>query len=195
MNDRQLPGAAPPSGTATAAVPLHWTKRTTWILLTVAVLLATLVGIAWNQSEHLPTLEATGFEAARDRWRQSAPANYELEVRVSGKQAATYTVTVRDQTVVNATRNGKPLKQLRTLGTWSVPGMFETIGVDLEHEEDVRAGRDKARPGLTLRARFHPQFGFPERYVRLEHSRMGTNPEVSWEVTRFEPQPAKVPDS
>lgn len=167
--------------------PIRWTWRATGMLLLVGLVIVAAMAAFIATEPQIPALGPEEFRAARERWDLIAPENYDIEVRVSGRQAATYAVAVRNSTAVRATRDGKPLTQPRTWGTWSVPGMFETMEFDVSQVQATREGRgDETRPGLTLRARFHPEFGFPERYVRLEHSRMGTNPEVAWSVIRFE---------
>lgn len=138
------------------------------------------------RSHGMPPLDSRRLEQGWLLWKQSGPQSYDIEVQVAGRQGASYRVEVRQGEIARALRNGQPLKQPRTLGTWSVPGMFETIEIDLEQQERARRGiADRAVPGLSLFAQLDAQFGFPRRYLRLEHAGMGTNPEVSWEVSEF----------
>ena len=103
---------------------------------------------------------------------------------VRGSQPATYAVQVRNGQAENATRNGRPLNQRRTFGTWSVPGMFSTMQRDVEAiERRARPNADPNLPQLTLRAEFDSRYSYPARYRRIE---WGSPTEVSWEVTRFE---------
>lgn len=64
--------------------------------------------------------------------------------------------------------------------------MFDTIGIDLENIERVADGTaDANTPRLTVRVIFHPQYGFPARYMRIERAGIGENPEVRWQVRQF----------
>lgn len=112
--------------------------------------------------------------------------DYDIEVAVAGTQPATYEVRVRDGQAIEAFRNGKPLNQRRTFGTWSVPGMFSTMSRDVEAVERRERGEaDPSTPRLTLRAEFDPKYGYPKRYQRIE---WGSPVEVTWQVTHFEPK-------
>ena len=149
---------------------------------------ATLIVLGTIARDPTPRLTPEIFAAARKRWDAAAPANYDVEVRVSGPQAATYRAEVRGGEARSAWRNGRPLSGVRTLGTWSVPGMFSTIGRDIEAIERRAAGRaPPGAPELILKAQFDPQYSFPQRYRRIEWgSRKGsTAVTVTWEVTEF----------
>jgi len=127
----------------------------------------------------LPDLTPARFQAAWDRWETHGPADYDIEVVVSGRQPATYRVQVRDAETVSATRDDYPLKGQRTIGTWSVPGMFNTIETDLnqlDHDE-VATGSD--RPPLILDCQFDAEYGYPTRYRRIE---IGSRIQVEWRV-------------
>jgi hypothetical protein len=107
-------------------------------------------------------------------------------VSVTGRQAATYAVQVRDGLVVRATRDDVPLPQQRTWSTWSVEGMFETIARDLESVEKHATGQaDSSTPQVQLRATFDERLGYPQRYLRTEFIRFAPNREVSWTVVSF----------
>jgi hypothetical protein len=150
--------------------------------------IATLVVLAILHRDPTPGLTQAIFDAAHERWSGSAPANYDIETRVTGPQPATYRVQVRGGQALAAWRNAAPLTNAKTFGTWSVPGMFGTISRDLESEEQRTDGR--ARPGtpqLILKAEFDPQYNYPQRYRRIEWgSRRGSNAvTVTWEVVEF----------
>ncbi len=122
------------------------------------------------------------FDEAWQKWQAAGPSNYRISIKVEGRQPATYQVTVRDGRVEAATRNGNPLTQRRTIGTWSVPGMFDTI------EYDVRAiSRDgdtsrAANQQLVVRAEFDSQLGIPLKYFRSDYE---TKTTTTWEVIEF----------
>ena len=135
-----------------------------------------------------PRLAPAEFYAAFERWKASPPPNYDIEIEVTGPQAAVYRVEVRDGQPAAAWRNDQPLKQRRTFGTWSVPGMFSTMARDVDAVERRAAGQ--AKPGeveLILKAEFDPQFHFPRRYQRIEWgSRRGSDAKTAtWEVKEF----------
>jgi hypothetical protein len=135
---------------------------------------------------HMPNLQPEDFYAARDQWNATGPSSYDLTVRVTGRQAAEYSVSVRNHQVFAVTRNGYPLRQQRTMGTWSVPGMFGTMSSDIANLEALRSGKaDKNTPQVLLRGVFESQYGYPLRYLRTELRKFGNNQAVSWEVLQF----------
>jgi hypothetical protein len=132
-----------------------------------------------------PNLTPEIFEAAHERWKSAAPRDYDIEVRVTGPQAAVYRVEVRDGEPQTALRNGQPLSNRRTLGTWSVPGMFSTMSRDVEAIE--RAAKNGSQTPLILRAEFDAQYSYPMRYRRIDNgSRKGGDAiAVTWDVAEF----------
>lgn len=130
----------------------------------------------------LPTIDQARFDAAQKLWNEKGPESYDIEVAVTEIEPAVYHVAVRSGQVKLATRNGSPLTQRRTLGVWSVPGMFTTISVDLKHATDpieVSAGNVNY---VTPQGEFDPQYGYPARYRRIQ---WGADNEASWVVTKF----------
>ena len=162
-------------------------RKIAWLCLAmtagVVLGLAATFGIsAFARRGWLPVLTDSAFDAARQRWQQNGPDHYNVVATVTGRQSATYRVEVRGGEVLQALRNGLPLRQRRTMGTWSVPGMFGTISADLESQHRIAAGTaDRNTPHVRLRAAFDRQLGYPIRYHRME-VRSGGNYEVSWEV-------------
>lgn len=184
-------------------------RKSTHVL---AAALGAIVGIGcvllfWLFSfrDPLPPLSATDFQAAQNRWRENGPQDYFIEVRVQGRQPATYRVEVQDGEAVRAFRNGQPLNQKRTWGTWSVPGMFSTMASDFRQVAMFQSGRgDENTSNLGLYGVFDPYYGYPQRYRRITWSqgredsmahRVGqaeggvsggdAEMEVSWEVVQF----------
>jgi hypothetical protein len=138
----------------------------------------------------LPEISAENVTAARQTWNRVAAANYDLTVVVRSHDLSTYRVNVRDGIVQSAFRNDRPLRQQRTLGTWTVQGMFETIEEDFRTIELHRQGKaEVGTPQLSLRGKFDERLGYPERYQRTEMRKFGANTEVSWEVTNFQQFP------
>ena len=130
------------------------------------------------------------FVAATEKWENAEVDSYRVEIEVRGRQPATYVVEVKEGKVQTATRNGQPLKQHRTLDTWTVPGMFYTMSIDLDHS--VRHAEGRAEPGepnVRVRAIFDEEFGYPTRYHRTQFVEKGENPTTSWTVVKFEVTP------
>jgi hypothetical protein len=157
-----------------------------WMLAGVGVgLLIVLVIARQSNYDPTPTLTPQLFHSAHERWKKTETRNYDIEVRVTGPQAAVYRVQVRDGEPIAAWRNGDPLKTRRTFGTWSIGGMFATISRDIEAlERSSAAGRQTP---LILRAAFHPEYHYPEHYRRIDNgSRKGSDSiAVTWDVTEF----------
>lgn len=155
-----------------------------WTLVGLAAgLIVVLIALRQANYDPTPALTPELFQRAHERWNTAAPSDYDIEVRVTGSQPARYRVEVRGSEARAAWRNGDPLTTRRTFGTWSVPGMFGTIGRDIDAIERHAAGKaDRFTPRLILRAEFDPQYGYPARYRRIEQ---WSTVEVAWEVTEF----------
>lgn len=140
-----------------------------------------------------PTLTPELFELAYGRWQSHPPADYDIEIRVTGPQAAVYRASVRAGEAQAAWRNDKPLITRRTFGTWSVPGMFSTMGRDVAAIQQAAAKGSQAP--LILRASFNAKYGYPERYRRIDNgSRKGSDSiTVTWDVTHFQVVEADSP--
>ena len=160
-----------------------------WTLAGLALgAIGSLVVLGVLKRDSTPRLTPTDFYATLDRWKANPQLNYDIEIEVTGPQAAVYRAEVRDGQPIAAWRNNQPLTQRRTFGTWSVPGMFSTMARDVDVVERRADGR--AKPGeieLILRAEFDPQYHFPRRYERIEWgSRRGSDAvSVTWRVVRF----------
>jgi hypothetical protein len=153
-----------------------------------------MVWTAFGNRGQLPPLTVEDFNQARQRWQANAPLDYDVTIEVAGRQAAVYHVEVRAGEVVVSTRNAMPLKQRRTRGTWSVPGMFNTMQSDVDNAEQHRLGTAAAGvPHVHLLALFDPRFGYPQRYHRTELRKWANNDVVSWEVTQFDVVSAEKP--
>ena len=127
----------------------------------------------------IPELNASSFNQALNQWGSNRLMNYEIEITVQGRQPGRYRTTVQDGEVVSAEFNNNALTNPRTMSTWTVDGMFRTIDYDVQ----AQLNRDAQDPELTLRAEFNPQYGYPQKYQRIQ---WGSLNELNWEVTRFE---------
>jgi len=151
------------------------------------MVLAVVTLVLVFRKPRLPPCSLTELAVARQRWADARLEDYDLEVEVRGKQAAVYAVEVREGEVRAATRNREPLKSPRTLGTWSVPGMFATLEADAQNQRRLEAGEATADiPWVDLRAEFEPTWGYPLRCQRIQWGGPGVNPEVFWEVRSFQ---------
>jgi hypothetical protein len=168
---------------------LHRVSRSAAGFFAGAIIGLILVVLVWQGffgEPGIPPLTTNDWQQSFQRWSSAGVQDYDLEVQVTGRQAATYAVQVRNGQVSRATRDGELLPQQRTWTTWSVEGMFETIARDLDSVERHATGRaEPSTPRLQLRAAFDPELGFPQRYLRTEMVRLGANPEVSWRVVKF----------
>lgn len=170
---------------------LRLAAYTTAGLLGVAAGIAGLLTIViLRHQQTLPKLTPDRFFEAKTRWEENAPPSYNIRVAVTGRQAAVYYAEVRDREVFAATRDGEVLSRLRTVDTWTVPGMFATIQSDVANLQKHLAGTaDQNTPQVLLRGYFDEQIGVPLRYHRTELRKWGPNSEVMWEVTQFEVVP------
>lgn len=165
---------------------LH-SSRTRPLVLGMALgLIAALAVIAVAMiatRRNTPRLTQAAYEAAVERWKKNGPADYELDLDLSGNRPGSIHVEVRGGEVVHMTRDGVEPQQRRTWDYWSVPGQLETILQELEMARDP-AGSFKM-PGVTgmvMWAEFDPKFGYPLSYDRVV---LGGDFEVHWKVTRF----------
>jgi hypothetical protein len=168
-------GAARPGGSRLAAI----FSGAALALVTVSIY------VYFRSGPRLAEIDEARLAAARAQWQKNGPASYDIEVQVSGPQAAAYRVEVRDQKVKSATRNGSPLRDQRTLGAWSVPVMFDTISVDVRAASNPIRIDAKEVQRVTPLGLFHPQFGYPQRYRRIQ---WGADMDASWVVTSFTPK-------
>lgn len=155
------------------------------MLLGLAIVLVALAAwMAANRSS-TPRLTEAAFDAATQRWDKRGPASYDLDIELTGNRPGKIHVEVRDGQVTRMTRDGVQPAQERTWFYWSVPGMFDTIAEELEMARDPAAAfKSPAATQMVIWAEFDPQFGYPKKYDR---SVLGTNYEIHWQVTRFEP--------
>jgi hypothetical protein len=178
------PSVAAAPAAAKAAANSALPRVVAWLCIGgVLGLSSTLILLRWRSRDPTPDLTPEIFYAAHERWRTTAPADYDIEVRVTGSQPAVYRVEVRGGEPQAASRNGQPLLSHRTFGTWSVPGMFSTISRDIEAIEKHAAGKaDRSTPRLVLRAQFDATYSYPKRYRRIEQ---WSTVDVAWEVVEF----------
>ena len=156
-------------------------------VLLVACLVAGFLAVTYVVKHRIPLLTDTEFKAASNRWSETLPDSYTMEIQIGGNQPGVVQAVIQHQNVVSLSRNGKPITQERIWEYWTVPFLLNAIGEDLETQQNPqqKAERFKVSPGtdMTLRAEFDPVFGYPTRYRRTI---AGTNQEIEWSITRFE---------
>jgi hypothetical protein len=146
---------------------------------------AIVVVVVLARRHTAPPLTADVLADAQERWRKHGPADYRMDVIVTGRQASRYHVEVS---------GGKPTRVLRddrsttarTWHYWTVPGLFEVLEHDMECSDDPTRGFG-AQPGsqAVLRAVFDSELGYPRKFERLILGE--PNLDMTWEITLFEP--------
>ena len=81
-----------------------------------------------------------GYEAASRLWDEHRPANYNLDIEVTGNRPGRIHVEVRDGQAIQCLRDGVEPSQRRTWYYWTVPGMLDMIGQELDKVDDPAAG-------------------------------------------------------
>jgi hypothetical protein len=163
-----------------------------FVLTALVVAVVAVIGIVallrLKNRDVAPLLTPDAFYAAQERAKRLTAPDYDIEVHVRGTQPAKYRVEVRNGIAQAAWRNGQPLNDRRTFATWSVPGIFATIGRDIESVEKHAAGKaDPLTPRVMLRAIFDTTYGYPAHYRRVQQR---STVEVTWDVTKFQPSAA-----
>jgi hypothetical protein len=158
-------------------------RATLFVLGSVAFALASLVmAVEFFVVERIPLLTESELDNAKKLWQKHGPVSYDMDVEIRGAQPGKVQVNVRNRVVTAETRDGRVPKE-HTWETWSVPGMLNTLELDMETAENPEQAI-QAPPGTKwqLRCEFDPELGIPRRYHRL----VSSGPEVYWRVTRFE---------
>ncbi|GAF78912.1 unnamed protein product [marine sediment metagenome] len=138
----------------------------------------------WLLHDTASDLTEDVLDVAEALWKSEGPASYDMEVAIGGARAGLVHVEVRDGQVVSVERDGKTPPE-RTWHVWSVPGQFDTLYRELELAADPMGEIDASNETRwLLRAEFDSQFGYPKRYRRTVS---GTGPDISWEVSKFNP--------
>jgi hypothetical protein len=149
-----------------------------------AALAFAVAAIAFFVRGVLPPLTEAELQRAEERWQAAGPRDYDMLVRVTGRQPSEFRVEVRRGEPDMLTRNGNATPR-RMWDVWTVPGLFDTIHQEIDQAENP-AGPFGSPPGTQVvqRARFDQRYGYPARYERIV---MGTPLEIAWEVVEFRP--------
>jgi hypothetical protein len=176
-------GNGPPDGVSSDGTR-HAARRIAFVLASAALATACVVlALQYFFAERLPEMTEATLQAAIERWKEHGPASYDMEIDLRGAQPGRVHVEVRNKEVTAQTRNGR-VPGRWTWDTWSVPGLFDTLGQDLQTaenpEQEIQAAPDTK---WRLRCEFDPNLGIPLRYHRLV---TGGGPEVYWQVIEFQ---------
>jgi hypothetical protein len=152
------------------------------VLGTVLGLLATIAVLVVTSRGQPPAMRTDAFEAAQERWKRHGLASYEMDIDESLGLTAKIHVEVRNDQVTAMTINGQPTAP-RLWDSWSVPGLFGIIRLDLDRNGAV-AGGEEQPPAVFQQAEFDPVDGHPRVYRRTELSGGQT---VEWRITNFRP--------
>lgn len=157
------------------------------LLGSVAALVGLLLLIALLGRDPLPRLTRESLDAAVARWQTAGPANYDVDLMLSGAQTGNLHIEVRDGEVTAMTRDGRATVERRTWDFWSVPNQMAMMEEDLSAAESdpQRAFGVADRGQVVLQAEFDPQLGYPRRYRRQV---LGTSNTIEWRVTQFAPR-------
>jgi hypothetical protein len=152
------------------------------VLGTTLGLIATIVVLVVTSRGQPPRMISTDFEAARERWKQHGPANYQMDIRQSLGLTGEIHVEVRQGQVTAMTVNGEPAEP-RLWDNWSVPGLFEIIRIDLDRNDAVATGPTQPVP-VFQQAEFDADNGLPRVYRRTE---LAGGQTVEWQIVVFGP--------
>ncbi len=154
------------------------------------------VVLAVARREPLPKFGFDELNAATQRWAAHGPADYDMDLELTGINPGTAHVEVRGGRVTDMTLNGRPTKP-HIWDNWSVPGLFAIIQRDLESclvpksgtpgadasGSPQGAGASGSQP-VYPHGLFDPHYGYPAQYHRITP----TGADAQWRVTKFQPK-------
>lgn len=161
----------------------------------VGVVLGALLGLLvpiilvsyYRSGSQLPVLTHERLEAASARWQTNGPQNYEMQIKIGGRQPGVVQIVVDAGHPVAFTRDGVTPKRRATWDAWTVPNMLDMLDTELAGAANPQTGFG-APPGARVieRAEFDPETGCPIAYERIV---LGTALDMSWRVTQFSSLP------
>ena len=146
-------------------------RRWVWFFSLLALLGAGAVVAPWLYNLHMQ-LKPEQLAAARQRWQENGPADYNLELHQKEDEGAEEVclVKVRGGRVAGVVVDGKGLtpSEFATRAGWQPPTVPDLLDrIEDELEEDLSGG--KRRNYAT--ARFDERTGCPLRYVRVDRAK------------------------
>ncbi len=150
--------------------PTRWWFWTLVLLFSMTCTTIVLL-VYWQQTRTQLTRER--LDAARLRWREHRPAQYRLNIQVSGATSGQYILTVHGQEVTSFSMNG--LTELPSKGrAWTVDSFLEEI---LPRELE---GMLQPRPTCFAQVEFDETNGLPRHYL---HSANGRSTKIQMQLT------------
>jgi hypothetical protein len=146
------------------------------LIATIALLIATTRG-------QPPRLVAADLAAAEERWKRHGPSSYDLDIQQSLGLSGEIHVEVRKGQTTAMTINGKAAPP-RLWDSWSVPGLFEIIHLDLDRNSGVATEPQTAT--VFQQAEFDAESGLPRVYQRTE---LAGGQTVEWRIVSLRPLP------
>src|SRR5262245_7843556 len=150
---------------------------------------AVLALVAFLRRERLPPITMDDVDAAAKRWNTNGPADYNLDMELSGVNPGTVHVEVRHNEVVDMTLNGHTTRQ-HLWDDWSVPGLLAVVRRDVEvcmpavNADAQKKDPNNPAPPVLPRGLFDPHYGYPSQYHRITP----TGADAQWRATKFEPK-------
>src|SRR6266566_7146944 len=140
-SDRTQPKNGQPETDGPPSPTLQLRGRTRLRNIVLGAVVGSLVGLVGvigvmvliNRGQ-LPLMKAAEFEAARARWNERGPANYDLDLEGNFDLKGRLHVEVRKRLVSAMTLDGQP-EPRRLWDYYSVPGLFGIIRDDLKRNE------------------------------------------------------------
>jgi hypothetical protein len=161
-----------------------------WLALVIAVAATAVTLALWYRQPGEP-LTAGLLAAARARWQEHGPRDYDLEVSVAGAQAGEHRIEVRDGRVTKMTTGGAAVRE-GAWKYWSIDGMFRFLQSELSNRErssEAFGAADAA--DVELRVVFDDTYGYPARFLRHV---MGRPQSIEWRVRSFRAGNGSSPD-
>ena len=97
-------------GNSETAIP-HRGRRWWLIAVTAVLVIAGLFGLLRVLLPGMPQIGEADLDAAEAKWKANEVLNYDLTVKIEGRQTGEIRTTVRNGRAVAMTRNGTPLKE------------------------------------------------------------------------------------
>ncbi len=148
------------------------------VIGTVIAIVGLIAIVVGSRGKELPAISFESLDAAVGRWKENGPADYDLDVELSGINPGVAHVEVRHGEVTAMTHNSHATKP-HTWDEWSIPGLFGVIRRDLEV---CMAKGPNASPDAPIpRGVFDPKLGYPVQYHRVTP----TGADAKWRITNF----------
>ncbi len=168
--------------------PEKRSRRGRWIAL--GIVLGLVGGLYFALRQPAEPLTAERLEEARAQWAAAGPPAYVLELELAGAVRDRRRIEVRGGAVVGMTTDGVEVPR-QAWEYWTVDGLFAFLETELGNARSPQRAYGVTDPKqVVLRARFDPELGYPEFFLR--HVMGGTGRDTSWTVVAFRPGPPEA---